>query len=131
MNSVALREHIGVPAGSDSKRPKTPVSRTKKAEVKELFSWLFGDTAVIEESRDIGTLAKVVGSADGLRALRETQSLEDAEVASGGRRNQIVKRLSLAASNLERAVEDFKKYSDDSDVKNLVGRCRRAFNALR
>lgn len=131
MTSSPLKKFVGIGPGVSVKPKKNVLPRDKKKELGELFDWMFGDNPVIKESRDITKLGKVVDSKEGLQVLRKTGDLEEAEIASGGRLERLLKRLSGAAVQLEKADEDFEKYGSDDEVQSLLGRCRRALNKLR
>ena len=71
MQAGKIREFIGAPAPADVSLSKDPVKPAKKDKLKELVGFLFGPKAVIEESRDITKLGKVLSSSEGLKSLRK------------------------------------------------------------
>jgi len=134
MNSVGLREHMGAPAPGDVRAGKPVLKRSKKKEVTEIFSWLFGDAKnepVINESRQISELGQVVGSPEALKILRKGRDLEEALLASGGVRERLLKRLATAAKSLETAEKDIATFRDDSDVQKALQRCAQAITRLK
>ena len=131
MNAPSLREFIGADAPAATRKGGEAVPKRKAPELKELSEWLFGDKAVINESRDLTRLGKVVATKEGLGTLRETRDLDEAEIAAGGKRDRLVKRLSTAASNLEKACDDFQRYRKDDDVGQILIRCKKALAALK
>jgi len=133
MYSPALRQHIAAPAPSDVEAEASMVPDGRAHELAELLSWLFGDDntlQVISESRDITKLGRAVGSADGLEILRGTRDLEEAFIAAGGLRDRLLKRLSLAATSLEAAVDEVHGYADHPEVVFGINRCREALRDL-
>jgi len=134
MNSPGLRDHIGAPSPADV-NPKKPVLKpSKKKEVAELFSWLFGtgsEEAVLTDSRQISDLGQVVASAEGLDALRATRRLDDAMLASGGVRDRLLRRLETATTALETAELDIESYRDDPAVDAALDQCAEALKRLR
>jgi len=62
--------------------------------------------------------------------LRKTGDLNEAEIAAGGKKERLLKRLLAAASNLEKAAEDFKSYKKDETVLQLRSRCKTALDVL-
>jgi hypothetical protein len=133
MNAQGLRDFIGVPPPSQVTTTGRIVPVERASQVRELFSWLYGDrdqSAVIGESRDITQLASAVASEDGLRVLRATRDLGAAFEAAGGIRDRLLSRLNNAANVLRAAREDYPAYAEDEDVQNAVNRVREALEML-
>jgi hypothetical protein len=133
MTSVGLREHIGAPPPSEVSKDAPVLKTSKKKEVGEVFSWLFGDAktdAVITDSRQVSALGDVVASPEGLEVLRQTRNLEDAMMASGGVKQRLLKRLGAAVNALEKAELDIGSFCDDEEVVEAVNRCADALNRL-
>lgn len=133
MNSPKLREHIGTPVASGVKKNGDIVPDDRKYELAELLSWLFGtdsQDAVIGESRDITKLGTAVGSDDGLAVLRETRDLNEADIAAGGLRHRLLRRINTAIGNLRAAEDEVPAYSQDEEVITLLERCRRIAERL-
>jgi len=133
MNSPALRAHIAAPAPSEVSAGTGPLPQTKAESVRELFSWLFGDdehNAVIDESRNITDLGTAVASEDGLAVLRNSRDLEAAYIAAGGLRDRLLRRLTMAYTNLEAAAEDMPAYGNEDEVQQLLARCWEALKGL-
>ena len=132
MNSPALRNHMEVKHTIEP--GEKPLKDDKKANVQEMFSWLFGDdanSAVINESRDITELGQAVESSEGIEILRSSRNLDAAYIAAGGLRNRMMRRLSQALGNLRAAAEDIDAYRDDEQVKEQVAQIREAVEALK
>jgi hypothetical protein len=123
MNSSGIRDHIGAPPPSAVSKNKAVLKPTKKMEVGEIFSWLFGADAVITDSRKITELGQVVASPDALKVLRDTNSLEEALVSSGGMKSRVLKRLITASNALEKAEVDLAAVSADEDVQAALDQC--------
>jgi hypothetical protein len=133
MNSGELREHMGVIRTADVKVGVAVVPKSRKKEISEVFSWLFGDernTKAIE-SRQITELGRVVASKDALKVFRETRDIEEAMLASGGTKSRLLKNLNFAAQRLMRAEEDIPKFRNDKEVKNAISECDAVLNRLR
>jgi hypothetical protein len=133
MNSVGLRQHIGAPAPNEVAKNKAVLKPSKKDEVAELFSWLFGDAehkAVISDSRQISALGDVVSSDEALKVLRATRQMDEALLASGGVRDRLRRRLAAARTALEKAELDIATFRDDADVQGDLERCAEALARL-
>lgn len=131
MQSGSLRDFIGAPSPDQVITSKPPIPAKKKDALKEMVEMLFGPSAVLEDSRDITKLGKIVASKDGLNVLRQEHNLEEALVASGGIRDRLIGRLSNAARNLRAAREDLPKYKGDKEVKKIVEESQEALDDLK
>lgn len=129
MNAPALRDFIGAPSVSGVQPGEMPIAEERLPELVELITWIFGDgtpnSRVVEESRKIPTLGKVVGSPVGLTALRRGESLDAAllQITDRGMapEERIVRRLTAARNSLRLASEDIDVCVENSDVANLLG----------
>lgn len=130
MQTGNLRSFIGAPAPDKVTTTKNPVPATKKDALKEFVGFLFGPNAVIEESRDLTKLGKVLASPDGLKVLRAEGNLQEAHIASGGLRDRLVGRLDTAGRNLRAAMDDMPSYRKDAKVGHLLDECIDALDAL-
>lgn len=126
MQAGGLRNFIGAPAPKDVSTSRKPISPTKRDALTEFVGFLFGPEAILEDSRDLTKLGKVLASPEGLKVLRTSRNLEEAHAASGGVRDRLVNRLLNAARSLRAAKDDMPKYKRDQEVKNLVADCRSA-----
>lgn len=104
---------------------------SKKREVEEVFSWLFGPDAVITDSRKITELGQVVASPDALKVLRDTSSLEEALLSSGGLKSRVLKRLIAAVNALEKAENDLASVAEDAEVQAALDRCAEVVDRMR
>lgn len=130
MQTAALRDFVGAPPQDKVTTSKSPIPSKKKESLKELIGFLFGPRAVLDDSRDLTKLGKVISSSDGLKTLRKERNLEMAHVASGGLRDRLIGRLDASARNLRAAKDDMPKYKKDSEVKKLLEECREALEDL-
>jgi hypothetical protein len=73
MSSPHLRTHISAPTGREVVPTSTPIPVEKINELGELVGWIFGNNdtpALIEDSRQISSLGRVVANQNGLQAIR-------------------------------------------------------------
>lgn len=130
MQSTHLRNFVGAPAPEAVAAGKNPIPAGKRDALKEMIGFLFGPDSVIDESRQITTLGKVLASPDGLKVLRAQRNLEEAHFASGGLRERLVNRLGGAGRNLRAAKDDMPKYKKDRKVGELIDECVEALDDL-
>jgi hypothetical protein len=130
MQAGNLRDFIGAPSPSEVTKGKNPIPTKKQDALKELAGFLFGPTSVLDDSRNLTKLGKVISSQEGLKSLRRDRNLEEAHVASGGLRDRLVTRLSTAGRNLRAAKDDLPKYKKDEEVIDLVQESREALDEL-
>lgn len=128
MSSLALRAHIGAKRPSQTRPHHRPLPPTAAQRVGELLSWLFGDDErrpVIADSRQITSLGKAVGSAVGLRVLRETRDLDQATAAAQITAGRVRTRLSTVHSHLVYLRDEALTQSFDEQAKLLISECHR------
>jgi hypothetical protein len=130
MQSSKLRDFIAAPSPDKVSTARRPIPSKKKDALKELVGFLFGSNAVLDDSRDLTRLGKVLSAPEGLKVLRKERNLEEAHIASGGLRDRLVGRLSDSARNLRAAKDDMPKYKKDAEVKQLLAECREAIEDL-
>lgn len=73
MSSPHLRSHISAPSGREVVPTTEPIPNSKIDELGELVGWIFGNDespALIEDSRQISSLGRIVANENGLRAIR-------------------------------------------------------------
>jgi hypothetical protein len=134
LNRRALREFIGGPQPAQVKAGKYPLPTDMKSEVADLLSWIYGDDEdepVIDETRDLGDLARIVESPEGLDELRASRDLDAADTAAGGPGERLRQRLEEAATSLAAAARSIKVAGEDSDVDRLIERCGELIDELR
>lgn len=133
LNRRALREFIGADQPAQVQPRQWPLPDSRKDDVAELLSWIYGDgenEPVIDETRDLGDLARIVESPEGLAELKASRSLDAADTASGGPGERLKKTLSSAANALESAQRSTEIAGDDEELDELVLRCVAATRAL-
>jgi hypothetical protein len=127
MSSTKLRSHVGAPAGSHVKIGESPIPSEKERELKELLQWVFGDEEhepIIRDSRQISKLGTIVGTEVGLKALRDGDSLDQANERIKARgldpKDRLMKRLTTAHSALSESMDDLSEYATDTQVRELI-----------
>lgn len=131
MQSPGIREFIGAPSTEKVTSSKKPIPKRKSDALKEMVEMLFGSSAVLKDSRDITRLGKIVTSKEGLKVLRKERNLTEAEAASGGERDRLLKRLTHVANNLRIAKDNYKTYKRDGEVKRLLEEIEEALKELK
>jgi hypothetical protein len=137
MSSNKLRDHVGAPVGSKTVPGEPPIDPGKKAELKELITWIYGDgetAPVINDSREISKLGNVVASPRGLDAVRSGKTLEESlqvvKDAETNPRARLLQRLRAGRNSLTAALEDVADFHEDDDVREAVDEARAAADAL-
>jgi hypothetical protein len=128
MSSPHLRDHIGATSGTGIEKTDTPVPTEKVGELKELIGWVFGtDTkeAVLEDSRHMSRLGRIVSNDKGLEALRKgAKTLDAAEVAmetSGlDPIDRLTRHVKAALNALKLAVSAVDGKVEDASVHGVV-----------
>jgi hypothetical protein len=127
MGAPALREFVSAPLGQKIEIGQNPIPKQKKQELVELLGWIFGDEnhePVIAESREINKLGKVVQNPLGLKILRETRSLKEAEEAikEAGLDplQRLLMRLKTANESSKAAFDDLSDFREDPQVIAFV-----------
>jgi hypothetical protein len=131
LGRVALRQFIGA-VDPGQVRPGEPVvAEDKIGQLKELIGWLFGPQKIIRESRDLATLADILGNPTGLAAIRGGATLNEAAEAmrvprsSKERLRQVLTTANVSlsiASELLGGAEDSERVSISGDpaVRRLI-----------
>lgn len=139
MNTSNLREYVGAPPSSQVTTSAPPIPEAKTAELKELMSWLFGDstrelTEVVTDSRQIGRLGQVVGDDKALAVLKKTRSLDQALDAIKGKgldpKDALERNLTTATRAVGAATDLAADYSGDAKIQKSVGDLREAVDGL-
>ena len=84
---------------------------------------------MISESRDLGTLAKVVAQEPALDELRASRDLELADEIAGGPGRRLSAYLRRAGKALEAAEESID--AADDETRNQLDRCAAAVERLK
>jgi hypothetical protein len=133
LNRRALREFISAPIPSAIKPRHWPLPEAAKDDVADLLSWIYGgedSEAVIDESRDLGDLARIVENEEGLAELRRTHDLDAADTAAGGPGERLRTRLEEALKALRAAERSIAAAGVDTDVDQLVEECAEVVKRL-
>ena len=137
MSNTKLRDFVSAPLGSRLRAGDPPIPSDKLSELKELLTWVFGSDespALIADSREISRLGHVVGTPLGLDALRNGDTLEQAQQkideAGLDTHVRLVRRLTTARSALQAAQEDIAEHADLPDVKEILEEILDAYDAL-
>lgn len=127
MGAPSLREFVSAPLGNKIEIGKTPIPEGKRGELVELLGWIFGDEEhepVISDSREIGSLGKVVQNPLGLSILRDTRNLKDAieaiKEAGLDPLARLLLRLRTANDASKAAFDDVSEYRSDPQVLAFV-----------
>ncbi|MFM1786426.1 MAG: hypothetical protein RL228_376 [Actinomycetota bacterium] len=135
--SHSLRNYVGAPIGNGIQVGKAPISDEHLPELDELLTWLYGkgeEPPVVQESREIGKLAKVAANPTGLVILRDTGNLREAEdamkTAGLNPYDRLMNRLKATLNAASGALDDISDYSSDPTVKDKVAEILEAASAL-
>jgi hypothetical protein len=133
MQSRSMRTYIKAPAPREVTKRALPLPKTKKRNIAELLSWIFGangEEAVIEESRDLQELGIVLQDKHATEVLQATRDLTEAYLVSPGQRDDLAKRLKKAEALLRTTLPDVEKDRGHEEIVQLVKDCARAARAL-
>lgn len=133
MQSKSVRAYIKAPAPREVKKKTPPLPKTKKANTKELLSWLFGvdgQEEVIEESRNLKELGIVLQDKNATKVLQKTRDLTEAYLVSPGQRDELAKRLKTAEALLRTTRDEVEAQKADPTIIKLVNGCGKAARAL-
>lgn len=138
MKISKIREHVGAPTGSSFKAGTKPIPSEKKQELKETLRFIFGGDGfepVITDSRQISSLANCIANKEGLKALREGKSLEEAKqkiVASTmSPMDRLTNRLTAGRSALIAASEDINVFNGEIHIRELITEIDDAISTLK
>lgn len=103
-----IKQFLGLPKRTKDTNIDEPVPRENLDNLKDLLSWVFGDSeyiAAIKESRDITNyLSYVVASEEAVKYLRRNRDLTGAYDRTDGEEKMLLKYLNAANSKLEGAL---------------------------
>ncbi len=129
-----VKHYLSLPQKLKDYNLETPVSVDKLENLKNLFSWMFGEGKekfpVINESRDItNKLSHVLRNEDAIEHLKVTRDLDDAYERSDGERTLLMKNLKAANLKLQKSLGIIAQYKDQ-DVINEISKCQTNLDAL-
>jgi hypothetical protein len=129
-----IKTFLGIPHLLPSGRVDRVVPEEREDELIDVLTWVFGENsreAVITDSREIPTLARVIGNEDALEVLRRTDDLEAATEMVGGEAQFLLRRLGAAERGVRDASSLIALYADDADVVDAVKRLASLVEGLR
>lgn len=123
----AVKDFLGIPKRLVDVVFDNPVPANKLKNLKELFSWLFGngkeEFPVIKESRDITNyLVPVLRNEESLEHLRLTRDLIDAYERSEGEKVLLMRNLRKANKWIENSIGILSRHKKDQEVTNEIER---------
>jgi hypothetical protein len=140
LGKPAIRDHVGAGSASSTVPGALPIPEDKLDQLQEVITWIFGDAKtgvrVVDESRGIEKLARILGSQNGagLSALRAGKSLAEAEVAIDEAgydpTKRLVNKLKTALNSLRAASDDIEYGAELVEVSALVENIQEEVNGL-
>jgi hypothetical protein len=136
LGSQLIKEFLSVPRTLPSGPVTTIVPSAKTENLRQIVSFVFGDSArgelrVISDSRQIPQrLAPVIADRDAYEYLCRTRDLEGAYERSGGERRYLIRQLQSASRATERALGVMPLYRSDAEVRSAVDRLRTLVESL-
>lgn len=131
-----IKHFLGMPNRLPMERTVSIVDDKHIDHLRELISWIYGDSdkgeeRVIHDSRQIQrALAPVLASEKALGQLRHTRDLEAAYEFSDGERTFLLRQLATADRAVERALGVAHDFETDEDVLTRFKTFKRRVNAL-
>lgn len=123
LGKQSIREHLGVRKRVNE--GSSPFDQKDAENIAEVFEWVFGTAEaepVVTDSRQISTLAKVVGNPIGLAALRDGASLDqaqqDVDVSEYDPAEIVVKEMGRAATIIRSL--DLSDVAENSGVREMA-----------
>lgn len=130
MSTANIRSHIGAPLGSQFVQGSEPIPTERQEAFQEVLEWIFGTLGpepcppVIQDSRQISKLGTVIAHDEGLRALRNGETLDAAKQRVEDQRvdpkERLLRRLTTAKNALAASGGDMPQFYDDQDVRSLI-----------
>ena len=114
-----VREFLGLKADDYTVTP------SHRNDLKDLTGWLFGSKAkkqepIVDRKAQLDQLGTVLGDREGVKALRAGESLEDAYQRTAGEEQELIKLLTIASRNLDRAKGFIHRHSSSKTISHLV-----------
>jgi len=115
--------------------PTNPIPGDKKAQLEEVITFLYGSTEpsvnpVVDDTREISKLAKVIGSPPALEKLRKTRDLEIASNYVGGDRVHLLRSINQLLNSIDGLRGELREYRDDPEVAEAIERLSHSVQAL-
>lgn len=123
----AVKDFLGISKRLVDVDFDNPIPPNKLKNLKELFSWLFGngkeESPVIKESRDITNyLVPVLRNEESIEHLRLTRDLIDAYERSEGEKVLLMRNFRKANKWIENSIGILSRHKSDEDVANEIQR---------
>ena len=119
-----MKEFIGLDKKLQDIDLENPIPQDKLENLKELFSWLFGEEnkqSVIQESRDITSkLAPILRKEYAVRILRESRNLDEAYEMSDGEDKLLKKNLDKANRLLSNSLALFNESNKELIIEDIT-----------
>jgi len=119
-----VKEFIGLDKKLQDIDLENPIPQDKLENLKELFSWLFGEEnkqSVIQESRDITSkLAPILRKEYAVRILRESRNLDEAYEMSDGEDKLLKKNLDKANRLLSNSLALFNESNKELIIEDIT-----------
>lgn len=130
-----VRSYIGMPRKLSEINLESPVSDDKVDNLKDLFSFLFGEgkeiPPVFTDSRRItDSLVDVLKSPEATKLLKDTRNLQDAYELSGGRQAAVVKKLRTVQNALKYVLPMIRDNINE-DISSLVKECESMLDQIK
>lgn len=111
------------------------VKSAHKNDLRDLTTWLFGSRSkrlepIVERKEQLRNLGFVLGSKDGVAALRTGSSLDDAYQLTVGEEQELIKALNIASRRLDLAKGVIHRYSNSKTVIQLVRKCNETVSIM-
>lgn len=135
LNKPSIRAFIGVHSYKEVDFNKKIVPQKKMENLEKLLIWVFGNgkenPPLITDSRQIGSLlSPILADKDATNCLINTSSLSEAYEMSGGEKEFLMRKLTVAYKNMSAALTVAYKYKKDEEVLNLFNDLKKVFNEL-
>lgn len=125
-NAMARRgvqSYISAPQPRFVKTDEWPIPTDKEVQLRELLNWIFGgsrgDGRVINDSRQLGELARVLQNAEATRVLRESGNLVEAHEALADPEEQFQRSATRVLRELEKMSKSTHELSADEVAEFL------------
>jgi len=134
MSSSGVKTFLGIETrGREPAELRAPVPHDHLDRLSELLVWLFGTEdarKVIQDSRDITSLGRVLTSPSALETLRATDDFTLALDALKGEEETVLESLRRASFQLDEAKRGIDRQAGNQQVRDLVARCRLSIDTI-
>jgi len=123
INNPDSRDFIGLPRAplKESLIKENPIPEAYHEQLFEIMGWLYGDNSVIKaQGTDRPRLQRVLGSKEGIKELRLTGDLEDAESVAGLKNQDWLGLLANARKTLQKVAGEAVIVVDNIEGEDLA-----------